>query len=39
MMVLGDCHIMLEKINPPTPEELSQLIIDIEHYVKYGGSL
>ena len=38
-MVLGDCHIMLEKVDTPTPEELNQLIIDIENYVKYGGSL
>ena len=38
-MVLGDCHIMLEKVDKPTPEEFEQLIIDIEHYVKYGGSL
>lgn len=39
MMVLGDCHVMLEKIDPPTPEELEQLVKDIEHYVKYGGTL
>lgn len=39
LMVLGDCHIMLEKVDTPTPEELNQLIIDIENYVKYGGSL
>ena len=38
-MVLGNCHIMLEKVDKPTPEEFEQLIIDIEHYVKYGGSL
>ena len=38
-MVLGDCHVMLAKFDAPTPEELDQLIKDIEHHVKYGGSL
>ena len=31
--------VMLAKFDAPTPEELDQLIKDIEHHVKYGGSL
>lgn len=33
MMVLGDCHVMLAKIDPPTPEELAQIIQDVQDYV------
>lgn len=36
-MVLGDQHIMLAKVDPPTPEELAQIIQDIENYVNQGG--
>lgn len=39
MMVLGDCHVMLEKIDPPTPEELSQIIQDVQDYVNLGKPL
>lgn len=39
MKVLGDLHVTLAKIDPPTPEELEQLVEDVKHYVEYGGSL
>lgn len=30
LMVLGDCHIMLEKIDPPTPDELAAIIDEVQ---------
>lgn len=38
-LVCGNLHTMLKRIDPPTPEELAQIIQDVQDYVNLGKPL
>ena len=39
ILVCGDLHTLLARIDQPTPEELAQIIQDIQDYVNLGKPL
>ena len=39
ILACGDFHTLLKRIDPPTPEELSQIIQDVQDYVNLGKPL
>lgn len=39
ILVCGDLHTLLARIDQPTPEELAQIIQDVQDYVNYEKPL